>query len=241
MYAVSCNADGLSGNCINTDTTKCSGSLFAGFCPGPDNCECCVTDFPSCTVDGTTGKCQATSSSCSGTYFAGYCPGPANVECCVAGAHEWNRSVCEEVALTWVKYQVKYSWTATALQWITHGQGKYRTDCSGFVSATWNVPPPGAVTSGFPCYQITEAELVRGDALLNPSEHVALFWGWDPYGKPQVIEECGHVPACCGKNATCPGACGTETNCDEYCPGCPIQVDTWDGYTGFYPCRRNGW
>jgi hypothetical protein len=77
-------------------------------------------------------------------------------------------------------------------------------DCSGFVSAAWNVPPPGAVTyDNFPCYQIDASELRTCDALLNPAEHVALFIGWDN-GQPLVMEECGHVPECCGSEATCP-------------------------------------
>lgn len=123
------------------------------------------------------------------------------------------------------------------------GPWPYRSDCSGFVSAAWNEPPPGAVTQDFPCYQIDASDLQLGDALLNPSEHVAMFVGWDDNGNPTVVEECGHTPDCCGGDATCPGSCGaSSSDCDEYCPGCPIQLRSWpEIYPGFYPCRRNGW
>ena len=71
------------------------------------------------------------------------------------------------------------------------GARSYRSDCSGFVSASWNVPPPGAVTQSFPAYAIAESDLQRGDALLMASDHVALFWGWAAPGQPIVVEECG--------------------------------------------------
>jgi hypothetical protein len=70
-------------------------------------------------------------------------------------------------------------------------------DCSGFVSAAWDESDAGGgfVTSDFPCYQIDASQLQMGDALLNPSEHVAMFMGWDANHNPIVVEECGHVPA----------------------------------------------
>lgn len=37
-----------------------------------------------------------------------------------------------------------YSWSETTYQYVKSGKGKYRSDCSGFVSATWDVDPPGA-------------------------------------------------------------------------------------------------
>jgi len=239
--AQSCNADGLSGSCVDVNTQKCSGILLQGFCAGPDNVQCCVTDLPACNTPSGSGTCTLTSS-CSGTSVPGYCPGPDTVECCVAGGGGWSRTDALNVAAAWVKAGVLYSWSETTLQWVSSGQGPYRSDCSGFVSACWNEPPPGYVTQSFPCYQIDASDLQPGDALLDPAEHVALFIGWHASGQPIVIEECGHVPACCGSQATCPGACGSYTDCNEYCPGCPIQVHTWpEIYSGFYPCRRNGW
>lgn len=47
------------------------------------------------------------------------------------------------------------------------------------MSAAWNEPAPGYVTQDFPCYQIDASELQPCDALLDPSEHVALFIGKD--------------------------------------------------------------
>jgi len=243
--ATTCDADGLSGTCIDTNSQKCGGILLPGFCSGPSNIVCCVTSLPSCHPPNCgVGICTLTSDCPSNkVHVPGYCPGPDTVECCTDGDTSWNRTDALDVAAAWVNARVKYSWTAAVSQWVTHGQGPYRSDCSGFVSATWNVAPPGDVTQSFPCYQISASDLQPGDALLNPSQHVALFTGWHSSGVPNVIEECGHTSQCCGSDETCPGACGSSAyNCDEYCPGCPIQEHTWPSILdGFHPCRRNGW
>jgi len=237
-----------SGSCVNTDTNNCgNGVLEAGLCPGGNNVECCLTNWGSCAGGTcvTTSQCSANG----GTSTPGECPGPDNVQCCSTGgpgpSSSWNRTAAYQVAMTWIKYGIKYSTTPNTLQWVTYGQGPYRSDCSGFVSAAWDETDAGGgpTTFDFPCYAIDSSQLTLGDALLNPSEHVAMFVGWDSNQNPIVVEECGHTSGCCGGQATCPGACGSSSNsCDEACPGCPIQLHSWDGiYAGFYPCRRNGW
>lgn len=236
------------GACIDTSTTPCWGSLHAGLCPGASNIECCVGPTPHCP-----GQCLSTTyQPCGGSLHAGLCPGPADVECCENGPSppspppsSWTRAQCQHVAQEWVDAKIRYSWSATEKQYITSGQGPYRTDCSGFVSAAWNVPPPGAVVDSMPAFNIPESELQPCDALLHAGEgadgHVALFMGWSSPGKPLVVEECGHMSECCGGEATCPGSCGTAAACNEYCPGCPIQKRTWPSLQGFQPIRRNGW
>jgi len=236
-----CEADGARGTCININTQNCAGEIVPNdVCPGPNNIECCLTNFGSCNVNGQEGICIPTSE-CDGTPNSGdYCPGPDNIQCCLNGSGSWNVSDVAAVSAAWLANGIKYNWTPNVRQYINYGPGLYRSDCSGFVSAAWNFPPPGAITADFPCYDIDASELRPGDALIVPGDHVALFWGWVG-SNPLVIEECGSYADCCGNQATCPGKCGSENDCDDYCPGCPIQKRTWNGLQGFQPCRRNGW
>lgn len=74
----------------------------------------------------------------------------------------------------------------------------YRSDCSGLVSWSWGVPPPGHVTWTFAPYdgsvshEIAIDELRAGDAL-NTNEdghhHIALFVEWAGTNVAHVIEE----------------------------------------------------
>jgi len=73
----------------------------------------------------------------------------------------------------------------------------YRSDCSGFVSATWGLPAPGNNTTGL-CnssdnYEISFDELEPGDALIKCSQHVMLFAGWIDDDAFEAYEEytCG--------------------------------------------------
>jgi hypothetical protein len=100
-------------------------------------------------------------------------------------------------AQAWVDAGVEYSQTA----WYTDptsGECCYRTDCSGFVSAVWGLPPPGHTTYSFAggewddgvSYVIDPAELEPGDALNNPSSHVMLYVSGDFWsGTVEVYEE----------------------------------------------------
>jgi hypothetical protein len=78
----------------------------------------------------------------------------------------------------------------------------YRSDCSGFVSWSWGLDPPGRTTSTLAPYDTKESVLIKVDDLapgdaLNSGHHVMLFGGWTDAdaGKAIVLQEsrCGTV------------------------------------------------
>lgn len=79
----------------------------------------------------------------------------------------------------------------------------YRSDCSGFVSWSWGLDPPGETTRTLAPYAtdvsslITVDDLQPGDAL-NGSGHVMLFGGWEDKdaGTAHILQE-----SRCGTNA----------------------------------------
>ena len=79
----------------------------------------------------------------------------------------------------------------------------YRSDCSGFVSWSWGLDPPGETTRTLAPYAtdvsslITVDDLQPGDAL-NGSGHVMLFGGWEDKasGQIRILQE-----SRCGTNA----------------------------------------
>jgi len=81
------------------------------------------------------------------------------------------------VANKWVNNKVPYNQGATY-------EG-YREDCSGYVSACWDLAKPGHTTQTLVgvSKQITKAQLTKGDVLLYAAEHVVLFDGWTDSGK----------------------------------------------------------
>lgn len=241
--------DGGFGTCVNTTTQPCyAGLVYDSGCEA--GLSCCATSWGPCKDSNGTGTCMLIRA-CPGINMRGDCTGPDSVQCCTNAAPPppppsgWTREDCFKVAAAWTVGQVLYNWSPAAKQFVTYGQGPYRSDCSGFVSAAWDIGPPGATTAiMLPnyAYRIDASELTMCDALLDPQDHVALFMGWNKTMVPIVTEECGHSPDCCGSQATCPGACGTADDCNEYCPGCPVQTDAWtDGLRGFIPIRRLGW
>jgi hypothetical protein len=89
---------------------------------------------------------------------------------------------------TWFDDHVPYS------QSKTH-EG-YRTDCSGFVSMSWELSKPGETTSSFgesSKYPKLSSynDLVPGDALNAAGHHVVMFLGWNDKAKSGmcVIEQ----------------------------------------------------
>ena len=77
---------------------------------------------------------------------------------------------------------------------------KYRSDCSGFISWSWGLAPPGQTTRTLAPYSTTVSSLIAVDDLapgdaLNGSGHVMLFGGWadKAAGKALILQEsrCG--------------------------------------------------
>jgi hypothetical protein len=74
----SCSTPNGLGFCGST-ASGCSGSFYAGYCPGASDIQCCVT---SCTTPSGSGNCLYTTESCSGTFSSGYCPGSSDYQVC---------------------------------------------------------------------------------------------------------------------------------------------------------------
>ncbi|MCW2757569.1 MAG: hypothetical protein JWO46_1315 [Nocardioidaceae bacterium] len=78
-------------------------------------------------------------------------------------------------AASWVAAKVKYSQS----KYFTNAYGKYRTDCSGYVSMAWALTSSYTTrTLGSVSHPITAAELTSGDILLSAGRHVVLFDAW---------------------------------------------------------------
>jgi len=77
----------------------------------------------------------------------------------------------------------------------------YRSDCSGFVSWAWGLPPPGLVVTGLANSSVSTpidaVDLAPGDALYAADKsHIILFAGWvTPHSKMHIMHEgdCGKV------------------------------------------------
>ncbi|MFJ9460015.1 hypothetical protein ACIRST_33715, partial [Kitasatospora sp. NPDC101447] len=85
-------------------------------------------------------------------------------------------------AQAWVDQRVPYSVNGLTApySWWSDSQtgGRYRQDCSGFVSMAWELKE-SPTTGGLPSYStaINRSDLQPGD-ILNSSDHVVLFAGW---------------------------------------------------------------
>ncbi len=70
--------------------------------------------------------------------------------------------------------------------------GSYYCDCSGLVSYAWGLPPPSVVTQqmqGNFCAKLGNyKELMPGDAILKPDQHVEMFIRWSDEAKDNFIE-----------------------------------------------------
>lgn len=106
-------------------------------------------------------------------------------------------------AQAWVDAGVLYSQSPWYTE-PTSGECCYRSDCSGLVSASWGLPPPGHTTYSFAggpwddgvSYQIDAADLKPGDALNYPGDysagtgHIMLYEAGDFWsGWVEVYEE----------------------------------------------------
>ncbi len=116
----------------------------------------------------------------------------------------------------------------------------YRSDCSGFVTWAWGLPPVGDggyVTSDFAPYgnsfshTIDGNQLQPGDALnKNPDEHIVLFKQWVTPGKTAIFME---EPGC---STSIPYA--HEFTSNVSISGSDVYID-YEGAT-FYAIRYNG-
>jgi uncharacterized membrane protein YgcG len=116
----------------------------------------------------------------------------------------------------------------------------YRSDCSGFVTWAWGLPPVGDggyVTSEFAPYDdsfshtIDGVDLQPGDALnKTPDEHIILFKQWVSAGHTAVFME---EPGC-----SSPTPYAHEFTSDVSISGSEVYVD-YEGAT-FYAIRYNG-
>ncbi|MGW1520170.1 FG-GAP-like repeat-containing protein, partial [Streptomyces sp. NPDC002287] len=107
-------------------------------------------------------------------------------------------------ARTWVDAGVPYSMTS----YRTDVNGRYRTDCSGFVSMAWHLSSSSANNWGETTgtlleftSSISKESLKPGDILLNPdpgaSGHVVIFNGWAnaEHTRYDAYEQAGSVGA----------------------------------------------
>ncbi|MFJ2740007.1 FG-GAP-like repeat-containing protein [Streptomyces sp. NPDC087440] len=121
-----------------------------------------------------------------------------------AAGGEISRADVISRAKTWVAAKVPYSMTS----YRTDENGRYRTDCSGFVSMAWNLPSSSANNYGETTgtllnftSSISKESLKPGDILLNPnsgaSGHVVIFNGWAnaEHTKYDAYEQAGSVGA----------------------------------------------
>jgi len=90
---------------------------------------------------------------------------------CAAVSACVNRADVIAKGMEWVNAHVPYSQTGS--------HEGYRTDCSGFASCAWKLAKPGITTGQFVpnkvCVQTTKDKLERGDLILAPNHHVAIF------------------------------------------------------------------
>ncbi|MFI1801223.1 FG-GAP-like repeat-containing protein [Streptomyces sp. NPDC020379] len=116
-------------------------------------------------------------------------------------------------AKTWTDIAVPYSMT----KYRSDANGRYRTDCSGFVSMAWHLSSSSANNYGETTgtlldftSSISKESLKPGDILLNPSAgasgHVAIFGGWADaeHTKYEAYEESGGEPNGYAKHSTVP-------------------------------------
>lgn len=116
-------------------------------------------------------------------------------------------------AKTWTDIAVPYSMN----RYRSDANGRYRTDCSGFVSMAWHLSSSSANNYGETTgtlldftSSISKESLKPGDILLNPSAgasgHVAIFGGWADadHTKYEAYEESGGEPNGYAKHSTVP-------------------------------------
>lgn len=117
-------------------------------------------------------------------------------------------------AKSWVDARVPYSQTS----YYANQYGRYRQDCSGFVSMAWNLGS-SYVTGTLPqrSYRISKADLRPGDALINTSPgnagHAILFVRWADTARTKYVgyEESGYYGRAVQSTVPYPYWSGTGT------------------------------
>ncbi|QFZ21636.1 NlpC/P60 family protein [Saccharothrix syringae] len=116
---------------------------------------------------------------------------PSSLMAC--GTYPEDRTTSRQEALdraqTWLDDQVTYSQQSCH----ENSYGRYRTDCSGYVSMAWGLDHSRATTDlAEVSREIPREELMPGDALNSPG-HVALFVRWEDGARtrPVVREHTG--------------------------------------------------
>ncbi|MEW1914884.1 NlpC/P60 family protein, partial [Kitasatospora sp. NPDC085895] len=158
-------------------------------------------------------------------------------------------------AMSWVNAGVPYSMYA----YRTDANGRYRTDCSGFVSMAWNLASSsannwGETTGSLPDFStaINKEDLKPGDILLNTasgaSGHVVIFNGWTNSAHTEYdgLEEAGSVGAV-RRHIPYPYFAGHGTFspyrydniADDRAQTSPVSFDAAGGHVGFVDTNGN--
>jgi len=170
---VTCSASGSSGQCVHT--TRCSGAIAKGDCPGAASVQCCTgtvttkragggssgggtsggggTTYGSCTSSGTTGTCKDVSS-CNGITATGLCPGSSSIQCCtnpVCTAGSNGAGKCLKVASCTSGYSFSgYCPGDSTIRCCTRPvSGAAESDVADFINdLPYNVSDPTHATTG---------------------------------------------------------------------------------------------
>lgn len=203
----------------------CDGYFQPGECPGPSSTQCCIAQ----SCNGGKGYCiNVDEQKCSGSLVAGLCPGASNIECCESGSPppppsppSPSRDTIIARCKSWVDARIPYCQCNSDCCGTCPYCGSYRCDCSGYATYALQLPP-GQTTSTLPRYShiIAAADLLPGDLILNPSDHVIIFAGWVSSSHNSFY---GYQEAGCSTNI-------------------PVASLTQIGYPipGFSPYRKNG-
>jgi len=214
--------------------------------PTPGGHPCSYSGKPgTCTTQGQCNKLWTSSA-----HGATGCQAlAANIECCTD--HPTTTGLSARAVL-----DRAYEWVAAKLPYCQSPNGvrdgdascarvctrqhnaqwdPYRSDCSGFVSWAWGLPPPGRTTYGFAPAQsdvthvIQATDLAPGDAVNLWSEHIMLFVRWVSHPHTAVFYE---EPGCSSRTPY-----AHEVTTSVSISGSSIHV-SWNGMT-FQAIRFN--
>jgi MYXO-CTERM domain-containing protein len=126
--------------------------------------------------------------------------GPVTRSQVIANAEQWVAAQLQYCQSPNGKPDPDTSCSSTCMRESSPQWDPYRSDCSGFVSWAWELPPPGLVTSTFAPFDTSESSVIQcadmqpGDAAnRDPNTgHIVLFKQWTTKGTEAIfIEEPG--------------------------------------------------